>query len=150
MSARRSQPVRARGFSMVETLVALFVLAVGVLGVTALQATSLRGGSSSHQRSQAVLIAYDLMDRLRANRSAALNGDYNRAVDDDLPSGDGAPPLADDDLAEWFNTRLGLLPGGAAAINCGADGTCTVSVVWDDSRAEAGATARQFDFTSEI
>lgn len=48
---------KQRGFSLVETLVALFVLAIGILGLYALHATSIRGGSSAHQRSQAVLIA---------------------------------------------------------------------------------------------
>lgn len=141
---------RMRGFTMVETLVALFVLAIGVLGVTALHATSLRGGSSSHYRSQAALVAYDLMDRLRANRNAALNGDYNLAAGDDAPTGDGAAPLADDDLADWFDSHLSLLPGGRAVVACAADGICTVSVIWNDSRADPNAANQQFDFTSEI
>ena len=75
------------GFSMVETLVALFVLAVGILGLSSLHATSMRGGSSSYYRSQAVMIAYDAMDRMRSNRTVALAGSYNIAIGDSPPAG---------------------------------------------------------------
>jgi type IV pilus assembly protein PilV len=141
---------RQSGFSMVETLVALFVLAIGILGLSALHATSMRGGSSSHHRSQAVLIAYDAMDRLRSNRGAALNGSYDIAIADAPPAGDGNPPLVDDDLAEWFNVHVSLLPSGDALITCANTGICTVTVQWNDSRADASAIAQQFSFTSEI
>ena len=134
---------------LVETLVALFVLAIGILGLSALHATSIRGGSSAHQRSQAVLIAYDMMDRLRSNRTAALNGDYNIAIDEGA-TGDGAAPLADDDLLQWFNAHVALLPSGDAIVNCANTGICTVTVQWDDSRADDSSAAQQFAFTSEI
>ena len=138
------------GFSMVETLVALFVLAVGILGLSSLHATSMRGGSSSYYRSQAVMIAYDAMDRMRSNRTVALAGSYNIAIGDSPPAGDGNPPLVDDDLAEWFNTHVALLPAGDAIINCTNTGICTVTVQWDDSRADTNLAALQFSFTSEI
>ena len=138
------------GFSLVETLVALFVLAIGILGLSALHATSMRGGSSSHHRSQAVLIAYDLMDRLRSNRAVALTGSYNLVLAAAPPAGDGNPPLVDGDLAEWFGTHIALLPAGDAGINCTNTGICTVTVQWDDSRADTSASAQQFNFTSEI
>lgn len=138
------------GFSMVETLVALFVLAIGILGLGALHATSMRGGSSAHHRSQAVLVAYDAMDRLRSNRTAALAGGYNIALTADPAAGDGNAPLVDDDLAQWFATHVALLPSGDALINCTNAGVCTVTVQWDDSRADATAGAQQFSFTSEI
>jgi type IV pilus assembly protein PilV len=147
MSTRKQ---RSSGVSMVETMVALFVLALGILGLGALHATSLRGGSSSHLRSQAVLIAYDAMDRLRSNRTAALSGNYNIAIATAAPLGDGAAPLVDDDLAEWFGTHVALLPGGDALITCAATRICTVTVQWNDSRADVSAVAQQFSFTSEI
>ncbi len=145
-----NKPQKQFGFSLVETLVALFVLAIGILGLSALHATSMRGGSSSHHRSQAVLIAYDVMDRLRSNRNVALAGNYNMVITDAAPAGDGNPPLVDDDLAEWFGTHITLLPSGDAAINCANTGICTVTVQWDDSRADTSAGAQQFNFTSEI
>ena len=138
------------GFSLIETLVARFVLAIGILGLSALHATSMRGGSSSQHRSQAVLIAYDVMDRLRSNRTVALAGNYNMVITDPAPVGDGNPPLVDDDLAEWFGAHVALLPAGDAIITCANTGICTVTVQWDDSRADTSAAAQQFNFTSEI
>ena len=141
---------KEKGFTLVEVLVALLILAIGILGFAALQVTALRGGTSSHLRSQAVLIAYDVMDRLRANRNAAIAGDYNIADGDGVPVGDGTPPLADDDLADWYNTYLSLLPDSGAQIICDAEGLCTVTIIWDDSRIDPAANAAQFIFSSEI
>ena len=141
---------KEKGFTLVEVLVALLILAIGILGFAALQVTALRGGTSSHLRSQAVLIAYDVMDRLRANRNAAIAGDYNIADGDGVPVGDGTPPLADDDLADWYSTYLSLLPDSEAQIICDAEGLCTVTIIWDDSRIDPAANAAQFIFSSEI
>ena len=141
---------KEKGFTLVEVLVALLILAIGILGFAALQVTALRGGTSSHLRSQAVLIAYDVMDRLRANRNAAIAGDYNIADGDGVPVGDGTPPLADDDLADWYNTYLSLLPDSEAQIICDAEGLCTVTIIWNDSRIDPAANAAQFIFSSEI
>ena len=142
------------GFSMIETMVALFILAVGILGLSALHATSLRGGSSSHYRSQAVLLAYDMMDRMRSARTEALAGGYNIVLTADPDgNGNGVPPVADDDLLDWFNVYLTLLPDGDAIIACDNAGICTVTMQWDDSRAEPtdpSALTQQFSFTSEI
>ena len=148
--AKKPPRRRQKGFTLVEVLVALLILAVGILGFAALQVTALRGGSSSHLRSQAVLIAYDVMDRLRANRNAAIAGNYNIALGDAAPIGDGNPPLADDDLADWYNTYLALLPDSGAQISCDTEAFCTVTIVWNDSRIDPAAVAAQFVFSSEI
>ena len=65
---KRSLAHRSRGFTLVEVLVALVVLSIGLLGVAALQLTSLRSNHSSAMRSQATFLAYDIIDRMRANR----------------------------------------------------------------------------------
>ena len=141
------------GFSMIETMVALFILAVGILGLSALHATSLRGASSSHYRSQAVLLAYDMMDRMRSARTEALAGGYNIGIAADPGAGNAVPPVADDDLFDWFDVYLRILPSGDAIIACDNAGICTVTMQWDDSRAEPTdprALTQQFSFTSEI
>ena len=138
------------GFSMIETMVALFILAVGILGLSALHTTSLRGGSSAHFRSQAVLLAYDMMDRMRSARTEALAGGYNIGLAATPAAGDGVPPVADDDLFDWFTVYLPLLPNGDAIIACDNAGICTVTIQWDDSRADTNAVMQQFSFTSEI
>jgi type IV pilus assembly protein PilV len=56
-----------RGFSMIELLVAVLVMGIGVLGISALQMVSLQNNRGALQRAEAVNLAYDMMDRIRAN-----------------------------------------------------------------------------------
>ena len=55
------------GFTLIEVLIAMLVLAVGLLGLAGLQATSLKNNQSAYNRSQATQLAYDMADRMRAN-----------------------------------------------------------------------------------
>ncbi len=69
---RRS--ARESGFSLIEVLAALLVLSIGLFGLVMLQ--GLRLTTDSYQRTQATLLAYDLMDRMRANKVGADAGAY--------------------------------------------------------------------------
>ncbi len=57
---------------MVEALVSLVVLSIGLLGIAALYLDSLRAGRTAIYRTQAVNLAADLADRVRANRGAGV------------------------------------------------------------------------------
>lgn len=65
---------RGRGFSLVELLVAVLVMGIGVLGVSALQMVSLQNNQAALERGEAVHLAYDMMDRMRANPGGAYGG----------------------------------------------------------------------------
>ena len=71
---------KQRGFSLIEVLVALVILSVGLLGVAALQLTSLQTNREAYLRTQAVIAGTDLLERMRANKPAALSGDYSTSV----------------------------------------------------------------------
>ena len=58
-----------RGVSLLEVMVAVFILAVGVLGIAGLQVTGKRGNFESVQRTTATYLAQDLVERIRANRA---------------------------------------------------------------------------------
>lgn len=79
----------ARGFSLIETLVALVVLSIGLLGIAALHVDSVRNGQSALQRTRAVNLAADMADRIRANPL----GDYDVGVGD---AGAAPPQLCAD------------------------------------------------------
>jgi|GEM_PF-749886 len=66
---RGSRRAGAAGFSLIEVLVAMFILAVGLLGLAALQAQGLRSGSAALVRTQATILANEIIDQMRANRS---------------------------------------------------------------------------------
>lgn len=68
-----------QGFSMIELLVAVLVMGIGVLGITGLQMVSLQNNRAALLRAEATQLAYDMMDRIRANPvgtplGAAYNG----------------------------------------------------------------------------
>ena len=135
-----------------EVLIAMLILGVGLLGVAALQTVALKTNHSAYQRTQATFLAYDMMDRMRANRNAALAGNYNLAMSAN-PAGGAS--LAEQDLDDWIDNYLAqLLPAGDGSVNCTNAGVCTVIVQWDESRsggtASAGSDVLQFSFTAEI
>ena len=119
----------ANGFTMVELLVAVLVLSIGLLGLAGLQAAGLRNNQSAYLRSQATIVAYDIADRMRANRAAADVGAYNIA----LGAGSGGGSVAADDLMEWKNNMAALLPAGDGSVTNNG-GTFTILVQWDDNR----------------
>jgi type IV pilus assembly protein PilV len=121
-----------RGVGMIEVLIAIVIVALGVLAIARLQTNMVRFNQSALLRSQASLFVYDLTDRMRADLQGAINGDYDRDFTDGIPTGGTLPA---DELAEWL-TRVGeRLPNGEGAVDTTGT-TITVSVRWDDSRGE--------------
>ena len=145
----------ARGFSLVEVLVALVVMSIGLLGIAALYVESLRSGTSPLLRSQAVALASDMADRIRANPTAAAS--YTKRPADDAGTVTAAcSPRLDPHLfgrADGSNRhrsvdpttgrplshdlpkgRLGL-PGGLStiAVSAATPRVYTVTVQWTES-----------------
>lgn len=110
---------RQRGISMVESLVALVVISVGMLGIAGLYMSSLQASRTAKLRSQAVLLVSSIADRIRANRDAgaaystASYGGAPKTQDCDTKNC-AAAALAQDDLARWIQDAKAALPGGAA------------------------------------
>src|SRR3954468_10503669 len=101
--------LRERGFTLVEALVALVVLSIGLLGIAGLQLTSLKANHGSATRTQAVYLAYDIIDRMRANRQAAMDGSYNIVA----AAAPAAGTVAGDDLIAWRQNIATALPVGS-------------------------------------
>lgn len=70
-SMRRANRRQVGGFSLIEVLVALVILALGLLGFALLQTLNLRYTQSANYRTQATNLAYDLLDQMRSNHYAA-------------------------------------------------------------------------------
>ena len=135
------------GFTLIEVLIAMLVLAVGLLGLAGLQAASLKNNQSTYNRSQAIQLTYDLADRMRANVAGAAT--YTAI----LPSaatekanclttiGCTLADMAENDLYEWNNTMNSLLPSSTGTITVITDASTTppstiftVTITWDDNR----------------
>lgn len=131
-----------RGAGLIEVLVAVLILAIGLLGIAAMQTTALRNNQSALERSQAVVQSYAIFDAMRANREQAESGAYNLAA---LTCAIGAAPdpaqtLAQNDLITWLQSVQATLgPDACGQVVCRVDSPCTVTVQWNDVRASDGA-----------
>lgn len=74
-----SRPMK--GFTLIEVLVSVVVFSIGLIGLASLQTISLKHNNDSYMRSQAILLAQDIADRMRANSLGVANGDYNMGND---------------------------------------------------------------------
>lgn len=131
---RRSQ----RGAGLIEVLVAVLVLAIGLLGIAAMQTTALRNNQSALERSQAVIQSYAILDAMRANREQAQAGAYNLgALTCAVPTVAGT--LAQNDLIAWMQSVQATLgPDACGQVSCPANSPCEVTVRWNDVRATDG------------
>lgn len=127
-------PRRIAGVGMIEVLIAVVLLAFGMLGIAALQMAALRSSQSSLQRSQATISTYAILDAMRANRDEARVGAYNLATKTCAVPDTGT--LAKNDLAEWMGSLKQVLGDSACAkIVCGND-KCEIEISWTDTRTK--------------
>lgn len=122
------------GFTLLEILITVVILAIGLLGLAGLQATALAYNSTAYQRSQATNLAYDIIDRARVNATAARAGAYD--VDFGFAN-QGTSDLAKRDLSEWRQSLINTLPAGTGSVQWdSANSVFRVIVQWDDSRGQ--------------
>jgi type IV pilus assembly protein PilV len=132
-----------RGVSLIEVLVSVVIIAIGLLGIAAMQSMALRGSQSSLESSQAVMQTNAILEAMRANRANAAS--YNMGMTCAIPAAGGT--LAANDQSVWIATLKNVIGQGAAdATTCGqisgCPDACVVTVQWNDERA-GGAAARQ-------
>ena len=129
------------------------VLCIGLLGVAAMQLSSLRSNHGSAMRTQATFLAYEIVDRMRANQPAALADEYTIALGEAGETG----TLAGDDLIEWKQNIARTLP---AIDNEGevefADGSVvrngdifTVTIRWNDFDGTGATPRTPVEFTMD-
>lgn len=117
MPARPDRAAAAHGFTLLESMVALLVLSVGLLGVAALHGQALAASATAVHRTQAVTLAAGMADRIRAGRGSAP---------------------ASPDLEAWQSEVARVLPGGTGRVQ--ADRTVmpaqyTVTITWREPSA---------------
>ena len=135
------------GMTLIEVLVAMLILSTGLLGAAAVQVSALKHTHSALMSTQASFIAYDMLDRIRANAEA----DYSISGLDDLQGSLGVNRVLAQDLSDFkHNIRQfgGVSAKGAIAVS---GRQVTISVSWDDSRVvNQGDSFQTFTLSSEV
>ncbi len=173
-SARRSRArdfaaARSRGFSMVEVLVSLIIIAVGMLGLAKIQALAYASTGIASQQSIAALEAASLASAMRADRNywsavttpftytatattissptdGTLTGIYACASGGSTPACT-APQIAAYDLQAWVTAINAVLPKPTATISCPAVVTagtpigCTIKISWQEETVDVNTTS---------
>lgn len=132
------------GFTLIEVLVSMVILAVGILALISLQINAMRNTQGGYMRAQASLMAYDITDRMRANTPAVTAQNYDIALLAASPvvvtclgiaADCTSQQLAAFDVEQWRTILANYLPTGTGAIGTvpGAGTTVvTVTVQWVD------------------
>lgn len=141
---RRIGFAQQRGIGMIEVMVAVLILAIGVLGIAALQAITLKNSGSSAARTQAALQAYSMMDIIRADR--ANLGTYNTNI---YVAGTRGDPGT---MAGWLvGLQRTVAPDAMGRVVCVASTMrCTVGVQWNDARATGGDAQQKVEVASNL
>jgi type IV pilus assembly protein PilV len=156
---------RQTGVGLIEVLVAVLVLTIGILGMVALQTKALQFTQESVYTSQALMMAYEMTDRMRANKGSQIDYlvDYgsNVIANTDCESSDCSPSqMAKFDAAAWKSAIEVNLPSGDGQIAVDNSGTrpfYTISVRFSDQKLDsaleggtAGASLREVSVRTEI
>lgn len=164
------QPNKQKGLTLLEILITVVVFSIGLLGLAALQIKGTQFNHSAYLRSQASFLAYDILDRMRANRNIALtSGAYSIKFGQTITASTtncntttascSATQMAASDLKEWKNAVMSLLPNGDGEIcfispisnQCTSTPTNVygINIRWQDSR-EDNASMQSFIFRAEL
>ena len=149
-------------YIMIETLIAIVVFSVAMIGLLSLQLLSLKSIQGSGSRVAATNYAYDLVDKMRSNQDGAGFGYYMNNVKANNKCRQinyntlnsvvncSSQQMAEDDLQEFFS-EVATLPEGAAVIcfdsqqsqgtpstpNCDGLGTAvTIKIFWRDNSSQ--------------
>lgn len=122
---------RQQGVGLLEVLVTVLILGTSLLAIAGLQARSLEQNHNAYLRTQANILAYDLIDRVRMaspQPPAALV----------VPS------------TEAIAAATAVLPGGTGNLNC-SNRLCTLTLTWyENAGTDEGGESSTFTYTTSL
>ena len=94
---------RQRGVTMLEVLIAIFILTLGLLGAAGIQSQMQIAEVEAYQRAQAIVILRDMVDRVNANRKNAASYVTSTPLGSSAQDCSAVTAVAAKDLCEWNN-----------------------------------------------
>ena len=159
MKTQGKFPGRSRGFSLIEVMVALIIIAVGMLGIAKMQALALSTTESSGVRSLVAIEAASLASSMHTNRdywvagppppvtnvTVTTTGPGTTSVAIDVPAlataqdcaAAACTPLqvAGYDVQQWGAALAQVVPAALATITCNTavPSSCTIEITWAEN-----------------
>lgn len=146
MKPYKASPIifkKQSGYLLLETMITIGILAVGLLGISAMQLTSLKNGHSAVQRGEAAFLVAAMTDRMRANTYAVYANHYHNLTRSTvMQTGEisNAQERAQFDYDVWRNEIDQLFNSSASpqgTINCLTTTNCVLEISWEDNRANS-------------
>lgn len=149
-----------RGVGLIEVLITLLILSTTLIALSALQTRSLQFNQGAYFRSQANMLAYDMLDRIRVNDSLPatnlspkpvreLLSAYNMAETVAANATVATTPLSAVDKYQWLRSINASLPGGKGKITCDADRVCEITITWMELNSSGSEDEDESIFTYE-
>lgn len=137
------------GFTLLEIMIAMVIFAIGLLGLAGLQAMSLQNDHASYSRSQAILLAYEMADRIRTNPAGSVN--YIIDANTNVVAGYTGSNMCTAnnctitdmvkyDMGLWKASVAALLPSGKASISNPSTNNHVITIHWDEERTGVTGT----------
>jgi type IV pilus assembly protein PilV len=128
--------IKQRGSSLIEVLVTMIIVSLALLGQAGLITLSSKANHSAYLRSQATLLSYDILERLRLNRALAIASSFNinfaapgNDPSDSVPGGNAIQNL---ELRDWKSNIESALPNGDGQVTVQGSGDVTISIQWSE------------------
>lgn len=136
------------GFSLIEVLISLVIIAVGMLGVAGIMALSMNNDTSSRLQSLAALEATSMATAIQTNQAYWVNGagasyrgtaPTTSSQNCNGTTACAASDIATEDLSNWGYTIAQSLPNGKGTVDCStqpqtgtspAATTCSIGIQW--------------------
>lgn len=127
------------GLTMIEVLITILVLAIGLTGVLSMEAIAIKTNHQAYLRTQALLQAQEMADRMHANLKGVEDTNYIMSTVPGTPTVNcltaSCTPaeMATFDKWEWYQGNLKLLPSSTASISYNStDKTYTITINWQE------------------
>ncbi|WP_225615998.1 type IV pilus modification protein PilV [Methylomonas albis] len=124
------------GSTLIEVLVTMIIVSLGLLGQAGVIALSSKANHSAYMRSQATLLIYDILERVRLNRSLAVAGSFNinfaTSGDDPSDSVPSGTSIQHVELRDWKSNLESALPNGDGQVTVDGGGNVTITIRWSE------------------